>query len=108
MANEETLKQVAKNVRVRPSTTNQLLIYTATGQVDACIAWEDQATWGQAKGKVEIIHIPAKQNALKTIPAAVVSYSKQAESAQAFIDFIASADGQTLWQKWGFPIEKAE
>jgi len=101
-------EQVAKNVAVRPGTTNQLLIYAATGQVDACIAWEDQATWGQAKGKVDIVHIPSSQNALKTIPAAVVSYSKQAESAQDFIDYIASPEGKALWQKWGFPIEKPE
>jgi molybdate transport system substrate-binding protein len=101
-------EQVAKNVVVRPSTTNQLLIYAATGQVDACIAWEDQATWGQAKGKVEIVHIPAKQNALKTIPAAVVAYSEQVDNAQAFIDYIASPEGQALWKKWGFPIEKPE
>ena len=91
---------------VRPSTTNQLLIYAATGQIDACIAWEDQATWGQGKGKVEIVYIPASKNDLKTIPAAVVTYSKQAEAAQCFIDYIASPEGQTMWQKWGFPIEK--
>ncbi len=99
-------EQVAKNVTVRPSTTNQLLIYAATGQIDACIAWEDQATWGQAKGKVEIVHIPASQNALKTIPAAVVTYSQQVEAAQSFIDYIASPEGKAVWQKWGFPIEK--
>jgi molybdate transport system substrate-binding protein len=101
-------EQVAKNVVVRPSTTNQLLIYAATGQVDACIAWEDQATWGQAKGKVEIVRIPAKQNAVKTIPVAVVTYSEQAGNAQAFIDYIASPEGQVLWKKWGFPVEKPE
>jgi len=101
-------EQVAKNVVVRPSTTNQLLIYAATGQVDACIAWEDQATWGQAKGKVEIVRIPVKQNALKTIPAAVVAYSEQVDNARAFIDYIASSEGQALWKKWGFPIEKPE
>jgi molybdate transport system substrate-binding protein len=101
-------EQVAKNVAVRPSTTNQLLIYAATGQVDACIAWEDQATWGQAKGKVAIVHIPSSQNTLKTIPAAMVTYSKQTETAQDFINYIASPEGKALWQKWGFPIEKPE
>ncbi|OEU57259.1 MAG: molybdate ABC transporter substrate-binding protein [Desulfuromonadales bacterium C00003096] len=101
-------EQVAKNVAVRPTTTNQLLIYAATGQIDACIAWEDQATWGQAKGKVDIVHIPASQNALKTIPAAVVTYSVQAEAAQNFIDYIASPTGRATWQKWGFPIERPE
>ncbi|CAG36079.1 molybdate ABC transporter substrate-binding protein [Desulfotalea psychrophila] len=101
-------EQVAKNVVVRPSTTNQLLIYIATHQVDACIAWGDQATWGEAKGKVEVVHIPPAQNTVKTIPAAIVTYSKQADKAQLFIDYIASPEGKVLWQKWGFPIDKAE
>ncbi|HOP39622.1 MAG TPA: molybdate ABC transporter substrate-binding protein [Geobacteraceae bacterium] len=102
------MEQVSGNVVVRPSTTNQLLIYTATRQVDACIAWEDQATWGEAKGKVQIVRIPAAQNAIKTIPSAVVTYSKQADKAQMFVDYIASPEGKTLWQKWGFPINKPE
>jgi molybdate transport system substrate-binding protein len=104
----DLLEQVAKNVVVRPSTTNQLLIYTATGQVDACIAWEDQATWGQAKGKVDIVRIPSVQNAVKTIPSAVVTFSEQADKAQLFVDYIASAEGKALWKKWGFPIDKPE
>lgn len=101
-------EQVAKNLVVRPGTTNQLLLYTATGQVDACLAWEDQATWGQAKGKIDMVRIPAGQNMVKTIPAAVVSYSRQADNARAFVEYIASPEGKALWKKWGFPIEKPE
>ena len=99
---------VAKNVVVRPSTVNQLLIYIATRQVDACIAWEDQATWGAAEGKVEIVHIPAALNSVKTIPAAIVTYSKQVDHAKLFIDYIASYEGKAIWHTWGFPIDKAE
>ena len=97
---------VEKNVVARPSTTNQLLIYAATGQVDATIAWEDQSTWAQSKGKVEIIHIETAKNIIKTIPASVVSYSKRPEMAQEFIEFITSEEGRQVWKKWGFPLEK--
>jgi molybdate transport system substrate-binding protein len=76
--------------------------------VDACIAWEDQATWGQAKGKVDIVRIPSVQNAVKTIPSAVVTFSEQIDKAQLFVDYIASAEGKALWKKWGFPIDKPE
>ncbi len=106
LVKSELAEAVAKNTVVRPSTTNQLLIYAATGQVDACIAWEDQATWGQARGKVEILPIPAKQNCIKTIPASVVTYSQQKVQAQTFIDYIASPEGKSLWLKWGFPVTK--
>jgi molybdate transport system substrate-binding protein len=99
---------VLANCVVRPSTTNQLLIYTATGQVDAVIAWEDQALWGQAKGKVETVRIPTKRSVVKTIPAAVVSFSGQKELSQTLVDYISSEEGQSVWAEWGFPITKPE
>lgn len=102
------LDQVNKNVVVRPNTTNQLLLYTVTDQVDACLAWEDQATWEQANGKIEIIHIPPEQNAIKTIPAAVLTHTQQLERAQTFVDYISSPEAKALWKKWGFPIEKPQ
>lgn len=99
---------VLANCVVKPSTTNQLLIYTATGQVDAVIAWEDQALWGQAKGKVAVVHIPTKQNVIKTIPAAVVSFSEQKELSQELVDYISSREGKGVWAEWGFPVTKPE
>lgn len=102
------LESVDKNVVTRPSTTNQLLIYTATSQVDATIAWEDQALWGEGKGKVEVIRIPLSQNLIKTIPASVVTFSKRADEAKSFIKFITSDTSKSVWANWGFPIEKPE
>jgi molybdate transport system substrate-binding protein len=98
--------RVKENIVTSPSTTNQLLIYTATAQVDGTIAWEDQSTWAQSKGKVEIIHIDASKNIIKTIPASVVSFSQRPEMAEKFIQFITSDEGKAIWNKWGFPLEK--
>jgi molybdate transport system substrate-binding protein len=102
------LESVDKNVVTRPSTTNQLLIYTATSQVDATIAWEDQALWGEGKGKVEVVRIPLSQNLIKTIPASVVTFSKRPDEARSFIKFITSDKSRSVWANWGFPIEKPE
>lgn len=101
-------ESVLANCVVRPSTTNQLLIYTATGQVDAVIAWEDQALWGQAKGKVDVVRIPTKRNVVKTIPAAVVSFSEQKDLSQELVDYISSEEGKSVWAEWGFPVTKPE
>lgn len=97
---------VMKNVVTSPSTSNQLLLYTAISQVDGTIAWEDQSTWAQSKGKVEIVHIDNAENIIKTIPASVVSYSERPEMAEKFIQFITSEEGKSVWKKWGFPLEK--
>lgn len=97
---------VQANCVVRPSTVNQLLIYAATGQVDAVLAWEDQALWGEAAGKVAVVPIPLERNVIKTVPAAVVSFSTEKELAQEFVDFLASDEGKSVWNLWGFPTEK--
>lgn len=102
------LEPVVANCVVQPSTTNQLLIYTATGQVDAVIAWEDQALWGQAKGKVQVVRIPSSRNVIKTIPAAVVSFSQQKDLAQELVDYISSDEGKSVWSEWGFPVTLPE
>ncbi len=101
-------EKVNPQVVTRPSTVNQLLIYTATEQVDAVIAWEDQATWAQGKGKVVVIPIPVSQNIIKTIPASVISYSQRPEEARQFIAFITSPEARECWKEWGFPVEKPE
>jgi len=97
---------VLANCVVRPSTTNQLLIYVATGQVDAVIAWEDQALWGQAKGKVKMVRIPNKQNAIKTNPVGVLTFSGQKKLAQELVDYLSSDEGKKVWAEWGFPITR--
>ncbi len=98
-------KNVSKNVIVYAPTVNQLLIYIATKQADAAIIWKDMATWAEAKGKIQIINIPRKQNIIKTIPTAVTTYAKKDGSlklAEAFNNYIASKEGLKIWKKWGF------
>jgi molybdate transport system substrate-binding protein len=108
LAKNGLTERVNPQVVTRPSTVNQLLIYTATEQVDAVIAWEDQATWAQGKNKIVVVPIPASQNIIKTIPASVISYSQRPEEARQFVAFITSPEGQECWKKWGFPVEKPE
>ncbi len=100
--------EVDPNIVVRPITVNQLLIYTATAQVDAVLAWEDQALWAEGKGKVEIIDIPPSRNIIKTIPAGVVRFSAQPEWAARFVSWISSEEGRRVWKKWGFPVSHPE
>ncbi len=99
-------EDVKKNVVVKPGTTNQLLMYVATSQVDGAIAWHDQSTWAQADQKVEIVSIPITQNSVKTIPAAIISYSKRTDDALAFIKYLVADSGKIAWKRWGFPLEK--
>ena len=98
-------QKVKKNVLTFTPTVNQLLIYIATGQADAAIVWEDMTSWAQAKGKITVVTIPAKQNIIKTIPTAVTVCAEKhgvLDIARSFNDFIATPKALTIWEKWGF------
>ncbi len=60
------------------------------------------ANWGEASGKLKIIHIPEEQNKIKTIPTAVSVYTKDPELAKAFNAYIAGGEAEKTWEKWGF------
>ncbi len=99
------IEKLKRGEIVEAPTVNQLLLYVVTGQVDAAIIWEDLATWPQSKGKIEIIHIPANENIIKTIAAAVTIYAKRDGNlniAEKFVKFISSSEGLKIWEKWGF------
>jgi len=93
---------VAPNIQVMAPTVNQLLIYVALKQVDAAIIWADLTAWAKDKGKVETVAIENRFNMIKTIPTAVCVNGKNPDTARAFNAYIASPQGMTIWQKWGF------
>lgn len=49
-----------------------------------------------------VISIPQEQNAIDKVPACVLSFTKNAELAQAFVDFVKSAEGSAIFVKHGF------
>ena len=93
---------IKPNVQVLAPTVNQLLIYVALSQVDAAVIWGDLVTWAEGNGKVEVVDIPASQNLIKTIPTGVGATPADSELAHAFNDYIASAEGMSIWKKHGF------
>ena len=96
------LPEAENNTIVRTATVNQLLIYVVSGEVDAAIIWEDMASWGEARGKLEIVPIPEEQNKIKTIPTAVSVYTEDPELAEVFNIYIAGEEAEEIWEKWGF------
>jgi molybdate transport system substrate-binding protein len=70
------------------------------GEADAGIVYATDAQ--AAKDKLTIIAIPDAQNVIATYPVALVKGAKQAALGQKFVDFLLSADGQAILQKYGF------
>ncbi|QET02647.1 MULTISPECIES: molybdate ABC transporter substrate-binding protein [Cupriavidus] len=82
----------AQNVR-------QSLDYVARGEVDAGFVFATDATVMPDKVKVAV-RVPNRTPV--TYPIAIVAQTKQAASANAFVNYVLSADGQAVLARYGF------
>jgi molybdate transport system substrate-binding protein len=79
----------------------QVLDYVVRGEVDAGIVYETDAQI--AEGKVKIAATAFEDDHEPILyPIAILKDSKQKQSAKDFLDFVLSADGQKILQKYGF------
>lgn len=81
------------------ATMNELIIYIAMAQADAAINWWDTVKFVE---KIEVVGIPRAQNLIKVIPIGVTTFSTHQAAARRFVDFCASEEGKTIFQKHGF------
>ncbi len=91
---------VNKNTVSREDNVKAIVQKVQLGEVDAGIVYTTDAQ--AAKDKLTIIPIPDAQNVIATYPVAVVKGAKQAALGQKFVDYLLSADGQAILQKYGF------
>jgi molybdate transport system substrate-binding protein len=85
VSNEDNVKQVVSKVQL--------------GEADAGIVYTSDAV---AAPDLKTIEIPTELNVIAKYPIAPLANSANADLAQAFVDYVLSADGQAVLQKWGF------
>ncbi len=96
------VKQVKENVTLQASTVPELCNGIVLGHLDAAIVWDAVALW--YPGKVDIIPIDPKYNAVSTVPLAILSFSKDPEAAKEFQAFVASDEGKAIFKKNGYSL----
>lgn len=89
VSNEDNVKQVISKVQL--------------GEADAGIAYVSDI---MASPDLKTIEIPAKLNVIAKYPIAPLAASENEDLAQAFVDYVLSAEGQAVLQKWGFDTAK--
>ena len=94
---------VKKNVVTNTGSCAQTRTVVETGEVDAAIGWDVFAA--ESPTKIEVIALPKKLQKFRTVPAAVIKYSKQRELAQKLIDFLSGAEGRAAYKQAGFTVE---
>ncbi len=85
VSNEDNVKQVVTKVQL--------------GEADAGIVYTSEAI---AAPDLKTIEIPAEMNVIAKYPIAPLAKSVNADLAKAFVNYVLSAEGQAILQKWGF------
>jgi molybdate transport system substrate-binding protein len=99
-AGSDFKEKVLANVVSRELNVRQVLAKVSLGEADAGIVYRTDAI--AARGKVEIVDVPAKVNVIAEYPVAVLSRAPQAAAARAFLDFLLSSEGQKRLAAAGF------
>lgn len=101
------LQQVQRNIVTHApscSATASLLIMK---KVDAIIGWRVFSKWNPDKIDAILLR-PNEVHRLAYIPGAISHYSQDKESAQKFLEFLSSTEGQQIFAKWGYIATKKE
>ncbi len=92
---------VLKNTVSYEENIRAVLSKVVLGEGDAGIVYSSDIS-GEAANKVGRIAIPDNLNTVATYPIAPINDSPHAKQAQAFIDYVLSAEGQAILSKYGF------
>ena len=92
---------VLSNVVSYEDNVKQVVAKVQLGEGDAGIVYTSDVT-PQVADELIRLDIPDQYNVLATYPIAALKAAPQAELAAQFVDYVLSADGQAILQKWGF------
>lgn len=99
--------QVQKNIVTHAESCSKTAALIGLKKVDAIIGWGVFSRWNP--DTTEAVYLKPEQiPRLAYIPAAISTYSQDRKSAQEFIDFLASQDGQAIFAKWGYIASEEE
>jgi molybdate transport system substrate-binding protein len=93
--------KVLANVVSEETNVNSLATKIVLGEADVGVAYASDVPAAQIE-KVTVIELPAAYQIIADYPIGVVRETKDGATAQAFIDFVLSPEGQGTLQKYGF------
>ncbi len=88
------------NIIATTTTAPQLATAVNAGEADATIVWKENVS----AGKGQIVQTSDLDNYVKSVPAATLTFSTQAEALKAFSDFLDSQTARDIWTKYGYEL----
>jgi molybdenum ABC transporter, periplasmic molybdate-binding protein len=92
---------VIGNVKSEERSVNDVVSKVALGEADAGFVYVSDVP-AEYRDKVSIVAIPDSLNVIADYPIGVLSESDHSDLAKAYIDFVMSAEGKAILEKYGF------
>ena len=99
-------KLIGDHVKVQPKSGREATETFLQGTGDVLLSYENEALFAERSGEEVEHHTPDTTFKIEN-PVAVLNTSKNKEKAQAFVDFLYTAEGQKAWAEAGFrPVDQ--
>ena len=100
------LEEIEPNIVTHAESCSKTATLVAMKSVDAILGWRVFSEWHDT---VDVVYLEPQQiPRLSYIPGAVSRFANDIESAQKFLDFLVSSDGQAIFGKWGYISTESE
>ena len=101
------LEEVGGNVVTYGESCSKTASLVALKSVDAIIGWRVFSNWHP--NTIDVVYLTPEQiPRLAYIPGAISTFTEDRESAQRFLDFLVSLQGQEVYCKWGYIATESE
>lgn len=88
------------NVVARTTTAPEIFNALTMDECDAIIVWKENVTGSAA----EVVETSDMEKYIKTVPAASLSYSDDADALSAFLSFLDTDAAKTIWTNYGYEV----
>jgi molybdate transport system substrate-binding protein len=101
------LADVNKNILTQAASCDNTATLISLKSVDAVMGWSVFHDWNP--NNIDTVYLkPEQMPRLAYIPAAISTFTREKESAGAFINFLTSKTGQDIFKKWGYDVTETE
>ncbi len=96
--------QIRRNITLHADACGSLMGLIHEGKVDAAFGWNAfQSVWPDT---CEVIELPSDLQVFRSTVVAMVSYTKDADLSQKFIDFLTSDEVRRIYSDYGWIHER--
>lgn len=100
LTKQDLWTKVQPHVANYASSCEDVLNNLLLGEADVVLGWDSFAR--QHPAEVQSVALPKGLTNTRNIPAAVITWSKQAEAAKAFVQYLAAPENRPVWTDNGY------